>query len=231
MKRAACIATIAILLMGLIAYVVIDHLRPSLPPPTAQESSQGTPLHLAIQKYRYACDAEEQRGAEEIIMSLIAAGADPNAKDEGNLFDTPLHMALGGGYSPFPISRNMGDGGLPRIVRRLIEAGADVNAKNKLGFTPFHYAVQGYPVELVGFMIAKGADVNVQCPEGWSPLHCAVSAKAGQVVDLLIRSGADVNARLKDGTTPLDLAEANGYKEIADLLRGHGAEAGKQPAD
>ena len=73
-----------------------------------------TPLHLAAYS----------NGNRAILVVLLDAGADVNARDE---FDpTPLHDA----------ARN---GNRPAIIA-LLEADADPNARDKLGMTPWDHA-------------------------------------------------------------------------------------------
>ena len=101
----------------------------------------------------------------EVVKILIAAGADPNVKDEhGNtlLHNADLHGA-----------RNA------KVIKVLIAAGADPNVKNEYGNTPLHDAVRyinrTYLIkhDNVKALIAGGADPNVLDQNGKTPLYRA----------------------------------------------------------
>ena len=77
--------------------------------------ARSTPLHQA---------AMAREHAPELCALLLAAGADPNAKDK--VGDTPLHAALGATEDATLSSPT---------CRVLIDGGADVNAQNANGLT------------------------------------------------------------------------------------------------
>ena len=109
-------------------------------PPHAYRHAM-TPLHAAVN--------ENATAAVEI---LLAAGADPNGRDDRGF--APLHTAV---YFS------------PAAIALLLEAGADVHAKaEKGGATPLHYVARdsGSATE-VHLLLAAGADVDVKnIPEG-----------------------------------------------------------------
>ena len=59
------------------------------------------------------------------VMECVAAGADPNARNESG--ETPLHVAAASNDNP-------------AVIATLVDAGADPNARNKSGKTPLHEA-------------------------------------------------------------------------------------------
>jgi len=150
------------------------------------------------------------------VKSLIAQGADVNAKDSyGN---TPLEMAVGNK--------------LKDIVELLISNGADVNAKHIFEKTCLMEAVRGNCKDIVQILISNGADVNARDHTGITVLMFAVSyrhfvdsedAIQEDIIKLLISKGADVNAKTDEGTTALSLANYKGYSDIVKLLKKHGA--------
>ena len=192
------------------------------------------------------------RGHTEIVELLITEGADVNAK--GKAGTTPLELAirnrrtktanllrkhgaktrywLRAGESIY-IAANEGH---IEAVKQHLAAGTDVNAKNRMEFTPLHYASIGGNKEVNKLLLDKGADVNAKDDRGWTPLFEAVNNGHKEIVELLIANGADVNAKHKtkyhfiknrtklyiNNPTPLDWANISKQTEIADLLRKRG---------
>ena len=166
-----------------------------------------TPLHIAA-----------VNGNLAIVTTLLAAGADVNAKNLGK--ETPLYLAATNGHVS--------------IVSALIAARADVNAKsresiNGINLTPLLRAVANGHVSIVSALIAAGADVNNM------PLHSAVrgavqrhyrygSQQYASVVSVLIAAGADVNVTTSYGETPLHKAVPWPFIQIVSVLIAAGAD-------
>ena len=155
-------------------------------------------------------------GHIKAVKQHLAAGADVNAKDDGE--STPLHNAASEGHK--------------EIAELLIAKGADVNAKDGWLRTSLHFATTK---EIAELLIDKGADVNAKDNGESTPLHKTSLEGHKETAELLIAKGADVNAKDEDGKTPLD--DANEVwedaspedkavkKEIATLLRKHGGKS------
>ena len=172
----------------------------------------GTPLHEAA-----------YRAYATIAATLIAAGADVNAKDDSER--TPLHLAaLGLGFNVSAISL-------------LLLAGADVNAKNIHGATPLHQVASNLnlvPADVnvfaISLLLSAGADVNAKDNSGATPLYDAVFFGYAHpaVISLLLSAGADVSAKsdqLFDEETALHRAIFNGLLAVVPLLLSAGADA------
>ncbi len=81
----------------------------------------------------------------DVVLLLIAAGADVRAASRNANKVTALHSAVA-------------DGGDVRAVQALIVAGADVNAVQEGGFTPLHAAAQTGSTDIADALLAAGAD-------------------------------------------------------------------------
>ena len=102
-----------------------------------------TPLHESAYK-----------GYKEVVVFLVAQGADVNAQDKSR--ETPLHWAVFRGHK--------------EVVEFLVKKGANVNAQDKEGFTPLHWAKWAVAVtettdeeekkrlkEVIAYLKSKGA--------------------------------------------------------------------------
>lgn len=192
-----------------------------------------TPLHQAVYK-----------GDIETIKSLIAQGADVNAKDRNN--ETPLGAAVYRGQK--------------EIVALLLSHGAEVNnahtGSDLLGCIPLHIAMQFHYTEIAEMLILAGSDVNAQGGYGrMTPLHLAFDNRAlfalmlehGGRIDVaagggmtclhaaamrgdeewtryLLDKGASVNLQDNKGNTPLHWAAKGGHGKVCRVLLDHKAE-------
>ena len=159
------------------------------------------------------------------VKSLLAAGADVNAKQGGF---PPIHAA-----------------GSVAMAKLLIEAGADVNAReDDTERTALHVAARrgdgvglyrgDSDVALV--LIEAGADVNAVAKDQVTPLHVAAMACNAGLAEALIHAGAEVNAKAsfmgssEDLVTPLDTAVVIGLcptfvdRKIIDVLLKNGGD-------
>ena len=168
----------AFALAFVLAFAVAFEARPGI--------AGETPLHDAA----FAGDVET-------VKALLAAGADPNARDVGGR--TPLHGAV---WPPKTAA--------PAVVGALLEAGADPNARDVDGRTPLHLAAgfNDNPA-VVGALLDAGADPGAG-PDGFTPLHAAAAKSTNPaVVETLLDAGADPSARTRGGKTPFDYAADN----------------------
>ncbi len=201
------------------------------PEPSANRpiSSRPTPLHRA---------AEE--GDIEQVQSLLASGADVNARTTGDW--TPLHFAVGKGHGEIVAlllhhgaALNARDTGgntpldvaiwseHPDLAERLIAEGAEVKTENDLGETPLHEAADAGYDDIVELLITRGADVKAANAWNGTPLNCAASGGHLQVARLLVEAGADVHTTCIDHKTPLHYAVESGHADVAEFLVAKGA--------
>ena len=96
-------------------------------------------------------------------------------------------------------------------VRKLLDAGADVNVRNadkqRLQYTPLHYAAYYGHLEIAEILISRGADLDAEDPAYSTPLYLAAEEGYPKVVEFLISKGAEVNVKSSwSGYTPLHRA-------------------------
>lgn len=146
-------------------------------------------LHLA-------CSYHHASGQPALVAALLAAGADPAARDDGGR--TPLQWAAGYGCRD--------------CVTLLLKAGADPNARAANGRTPLFSAAD----EIVPMLIAAGADSLARDADDNVPLHFR------PIAALL---GPGVNVRNRAGLTPLHRAALDGDEKALRWLLEQGADA------
>lgn len=108
-----------------------------------------TPLMAAL--------ASPPEGFDTAVL-LLAAGADPDARDKADGM-TSLHWAAGRGRL--------------EVARFLILKGADINARSGTETTPLHDAVWRRRLEMIGFLVGNGADINAADRNGETPVDFA----------------------------------------------------------
>ena len=193
----------------------------------------------------------DRAGKTDLIQSLLAHGANPNAR----LSKTPprtgfsvFRVNLLTDATPFFLAAMAGD---VETMRLLVDAGADARLGVKDNTTPLMAAAG------VGRVLAEtkvttdasyqagklawelGNDVNATNQAGETALHGAAHIRSDALVQFLVEKGASLNVKNRRGETPLFIAERTvsagsapviGRSTTGDLLRKLGAE-GPPPPD
>ena len=179
--------------------------------PRSEQCSRATPDlvfakdALGMTALHWAADQMHNDVAE----SLLAHGADLNARDKDN--ETPLHTAVRADHKV----------GHAAIVRLLLAHGADVNARDNDGWTPLHFAADNGDDTVVDLLLAYGAAANIESNGGYTPLHFAAASGHEGSVNLLLANNAEVNAIDDEGETPLRVTFL-GDKDVVEVLYQNG---------
>jgi ankyrin repeat protein len=203
-------------------------------------------LYLCYSPFHGESDARDA-GLLATARVLLAAGADPNARDAQ--YSVPILYAVTGLRSVLPIAQLLLDAGAnptdgesifhaaeqfhEDALELLLHAGADLNFVGDWGNTALYFLLLNWDLERearvkqgLEWLLDHGADPNVVSTEQReTALHVAVRrGQSREVIQLLLDHGADVHARRTDGATPWLLARRGGFDEIASLLESLGAE-------
>ncbi|MGC4050273.1 MAG: ankyrin repeat domain-containing protein [Paludibaculum sp.] len=190
-----------------------------------------------------------ERGAVDEMERLIAAGANVNARLDGD--GSPLIAAARNGHDRAVeallnrgADANLGveGDGSPLImaarrghlstVRLLLDRGADVRKPVPGDGNPLIMAARGGHLEVVEYLLSRGADIEQVVPGDENALIEASASGHLAVVKFLVGKGANVNARVlaeknldgrEEWRTPLGMALRNGHKPVSDYLRSAGA--------
>ncbi|MGV8960246.1 MAG: ankyrin repeat domain-containing protein [Stenotrophomonas sp.] len=149
-----------------------------------------------------AATRDSWHGRPEAVMTLLANGADPRARDaEGN---TPLHHAA-----------RSSDPGVAALLR---DAAAEIDALNNEGHSPLALACQAGNWRLAKFLLERGAK-----PEPVDGVPVLVSAAGTDEddpagVQLLLKHKARLDARDRQRRSALHEAAQAGHVEIVEVL-------------
>lgn len=127
----------------------------------SQYSQDGwTPLHVAA-----------FFGAQHTAETLLANGADVNARSRNRMANTPLHAAAAGRQEA--------------VATTLLAHGADVRATQHGGYTPLHSAAANHDVEFVKLLTAHGALLSARTDDGQTPADMAQAKGYTDLAELL----------------------------------------------
>lgn len=186
------------------------------------ENDEGrTPLMMAIAGLgRGGMSRRRERDFEQIVDSLLAAGADPN---RGLMSSLILATTTGRLH----------------LVNAMLRAGADIDAATELptdeeGGTMLATALfvalssneHGATIdERIGLaLLAAGPDLSFRSDDGSMAVHCAAKTGMSKVLNRMLDLAPElIDAQDDDGSTPLMLASAGGHVDAINGLLKRGA--------
>lgn len=169
---------------------------------------RGEPRRQSLEQHDRDAEllAAVKEGEVDLVLQLIASGADVNAKDCN--FNSILHFAV--------------QARSPKIIGILRYAGATVSASDKWGKTPLHLAAEAGSLAVLEALMkpaVKNSDLEIRQQEDlFTCLHTAASCGHPPLIAVLIDAGADPLARTEFGDTTLHLAAENGGDNVVRYL-------------
>lgn len=181
-----------------------------------------------------------QMDVSDLIKTMLAKGADPNARLLKALMQrahTDGDFALGTGATAYMRAAKAGD---LATMAMLTERGADPNAVMDNGNTALMLAAglgwrdgnmaiptkdpgtEEEAIAAIEYCLEHGADINAVGDKGNTPLHVATTGRGSlKIIQFLLDHGASPYAKNELGQTPLDaaLASRRDRSEAATLLR------------
>jgi ankyrin repeat protein len=175
-----------------------------------------------------AIESEPWSGYVNVIYLLLAAGANPNAKDSSG--DSPLLKLLGSGLTPLSEHHRKALALLLSTSYKTNVAVTPLGTRNK----PLHLAIRRRDPWAVGMLLERNASlIEAENSEGLTPLSLAVTSWSDntmskaqlEILDLLLEKGANVNVRIMlTRKTPLHVAVLHGLVDAVERLLGYGAD-------
>lgn len=179
-----------------VAQLLLDAGAPS----DERDGSDWRPLDRAV-----ATDA-----SRATVLTLLRAGADPNARDASG--QSALHWL---GFSRrINVEQRRAD-----AARLLLDAGAHPNARDRDGTSVLHAAArQRAGTRAMAVLLEHGADPSATDRSGRTPLHLAAASGSDAVVEMLLQAGAPADATDADGNHALHLGAPHLGGRALELL-------------
>uniref|UniRef100_A0A1X7T621 Death domain-containing protein n=1 Tax=Amphimedon queenslandica TaxID=400682 RepID=A0A1X7T621_AMPQE len=176
-----------------------------------------------------------ERGHEDIVHSLLSAGANVDIQDirgwtalmiasEHN-HSPILYMLLEANANPYLTILDGSNAlmiasyyGNYEVIELLISKGVDYKYQRDDGVNTFILACQNGHIQIVELLLKEQVDPSIQRNDGGNALMLACQDGHIQIVELLLKEQVDPNVQKNDGVTALMLASANEHYEVVKLL-------------
>ena len=184
---------------------------------------------------RTALILASKRGHEDIVHSLLSAGANVNIKDsegwtalmiasEYNHISI-IHMLLQANANPH-LKNSEGSNAVMiasyhsnyEVVELLIKRGVDYKYQREDGMNAFMMACENGHTKMVELLLNEQVDPNVQNKGGWNAFMIACENGHTKMVELLLKEQVDPNVQKEDGWNAFMLACRDGHTKIVELL-------------
>ena len=188
-----------------------------------------------------AAHAAAGAGFTKVLRLLIAAGADPMARNI--VGRTPLHRAAEGGHLDcialllgdarvrVEVCDNNGNGALYlaasagqlAALQAIEAAGADLRAANKKDANALHGACLNAQLPMVNYLLSRGFDAALADAEANTPVMRACWGGSVPVLEALVAAGATLDGADCDGMTAVMCAADCGHTHVLRWLADAGA--------
>lgn len=180
-------------------------------------------------------------GNDDIVLTLLEAGADPNTSMWNGI--TPLMFAADNGFLKIAKILVLNGADVNKkpenqisalvsaafnnnmdIVELLIRHEADINDTDSYGVSSLIYTAAYNYYDLCNMLLYYEGSIEIQDKKGTNAVMAATVVGNYDIVNLLLDNGAQVNKTDNEGNTALMMAAQNGDTGIINLLLNHHAE-------
>jgi len=123
---------------------------------------------------------------------------------------------------PQEIIQAVQQGNIEKVRELLHEDQERVNEKDRVNYTPLHWAAMMGNKEIAELLVSNGADINdTSNNQHLTPLQCGLMFSYGndyKAIDFLLDENAKVELTGKEGAFNLHIASGSGYEPLAKIL-------------
>ena len=213
----------------------VDALLDNGANPNLADANGYTSLHRIVRDSDYGINLAAKDDILTIVKSLLAHGANPNArlvqdKEKAAEEIKNGNVAIEGKRTAVTVDEIILQGATPLflaaevnnldVIKTLVAAGADPLLPNERGTTPLMMAAgagtdvqrerelpeRATAVETAKFLVEHGADVNAAGQYGWTALHAAAYQGLNDVIAYLVSKGAKIDQKDEFGQTALSIS-------------------------